>query len=182
MARHEDRRDDCGLALPLAGGLSITPLRLILAALLAAALAVPASAAADTPQDFSAADQYVETLPTTSGPDATGDDRRGSKTPLRPSVAAKLRAQGGADAARLEAVATSSDFGAPQGKAGGADKENDSGDRRDSRTRAAVPSASVQAVQGNAEDLLWLLLALVAITGLMAGAVFYQRHRHKDST
>ena len=149
--------------------------------MLAAVLAVPASAVADTPQDFSAADQYVETLPTTTGPSATGNNRRG-KTPLRPSVAAKLRAQGGADAASLEALATSSDFGAPQGKAHGADRGNDSQDQRDSRNRTAVPSASVQAVQGNAEDLLWLLLALVAITGLMVGAVFYQRHRNRDST
>ena len=135
---------------------------------------------AESPQDFSASDQYVETLPTPSGPSATKDRRR-TKTPLRPSVAAKLREQGGADAARLAEVATSSDFGAPQVKAGGADKQNRA-DSRTSRDRTAVPSASVQAVRGGGADLLWLLLALLAITGLMVGAVTYRRHKDKDTT
>jgi hypothetical protein len=153
--------------------------RLILAALVAVALAVPATAAADTPQDFSASDQYVETLPTTSGPSAT-DDRRRGKTPLRPSVAAKLREQGGADASRLEAIATSSDFGAPQGKSDRTDKK--SGNRLDSRNTTAIPSASVQAVQEGGGDLLWLLLALLAITGLMVGAVTYRRHKDSNSS
>ena len=157
-------------------------MRTLVAALAAVAIAaVPASAVAETPQDFSASDQYVETLPTTSGPSATKDRRRG-KTPLRPSVAAKLRSQGGADAARLEAVATSSDFGAPQGTAGGADTKNGAGDRRNSRNRSAIPSASVQAVRGGGGDLLWLLLALLAITGLMVGAVTYQRHKNTNSS
>ncbi len=156
-------------------------MRTLVAALAAVALAVPASAAAETPQDFSASDQYVETLPTTSGPSATKDRRRG-KTPLRPSVAAKQRSQGGADAARLEAVATSSDFGAPQGTAGRADTKNGAGDRRNSRDSRAIPSASVQAVRGGGGDLLWLLLALLAITGLMVGAVTYQRHKDTNSS
>jgi hypothetical protein len=153
--------------------------RLIVAALVAAALAVPASAAAESPQDFSASDQYVETLPTTSGPSAT-DDRRRGKTPLRPSVAAKLRDQGGADVSRLEAIATSSDFGAPQGTSDRADKKN--GNRRDSRNTSAIPSASVQAVREGGEDLLWLLLALLAITGLMVGTVTYRRHKDSNSS
>jgi hypothetical protein len=151
----------------------------MLAAILAAALTVPASAGAKSPQDFSASDQYVETLPTTNGPSATKDGRHG-KTPLRDSVAAKLRSQGGADAARLEAVATSSDFGAPQGTADRTDKK--AGDRRHSRSTKAIPSASVQAVRGGGGDLLWLLLALLAITGLMVGAVTYQRHKDSHRT
>jgi hypothetical protein len=153
----------------------------ILAAFVAAVVAVPAPAAAQSPEDFSASDQYVETLPTTSGPSATKDRRRG-KTPLRPSVAAKLRSQGGADATRLEAVATSSDFGAPQGTTGRADKKSGSGDRRNSRNSRAIPSASVQAVRAGGGDLLWLLLALLAITGLMVGAVTYQRHKDSHRT
>jgi hypothetical protein len=153
--------------------------RPILTALVAVVLAVPVTAAADSPQDFSASDQYVETLPTTSGPSAT-DDRRRGKTPLRPSIAAKLRDQGGADASRLEAVATSSDFGAPQGTSDRSDKKN--GNRRDSRNTTAIPSASVQAVREGGEDLLWLLLALLAITGLMVGAVTYRRHKDSNSS
>ena len=154
-------------------------MRLIVAALVAVALAVPASATAESPQDFSASDQYVETLPTTSGPSAT-DDRRRGKTPLRPSVAAKLRDQGGADVSRIEAIATSSDFGAPQGTSDRADKKN--GNRRDSRKTSAIPSASVQAVREGGEDLLWLLLALLAITGLMVGTVTYRRHKDSNSS
>jgi hypothetical protein len=155
--------------------------RLIVVAVVAALLTVPAGAVAETPQDFSAADQYVETVPTTSGPSATKDRKRG-RAPLPPSVAAKLRSQGGADATALEEVATSSDLGAPQGTRRAADKENGAGDRPSSRDRTAVPSASVQAVRGGGEDLLWLLLALVAITGLMVGAVTYQRHKDKDTS
>ena len=153
--------------------------RLIVVAVLAALVAVPASAAAETPQDFSAADQYVETVPTTNGPSATKDRKR-SRTPLPPSVAAKLRSQGGADAEALEQVATASDFGAPQGKSDRTDKK--SGGRRDSRDTTAIPSASVQAVKEGGEDLLWLLLALLAITGLMVGAVTYRRHKDSNSS
>ena len=131
------------------------------------------------PQDFSASDQYVETLPTTSGPSA--DERPPAREDPAAAVGrAKLRAQGGADAARLEAIATSSDFGAPQGTSGSADKKN--GNRRDSRNTTAIPSASVQAVREGGEDLLWLLLALLAITGLMVGAVTYQRHKDSNSS
>jgi hypothetical protein len=156
--------------------------RLILAALLAAAaVAVPAPAAASAPDDFSASDQYVETIPTTRGPSATKDGRD-RKTPLPPSLAAQLRSQGGADAARLEAVATSSEFGAPQGTAGGADKKDGAGDRRRSRDTTAFPSASVQAVREGGGDLLWLLLAMLAITGLMVGAVTYRRHKDTNSS
>ena len=154
-------------------------MRTIVAALAAVVLVFPVSAAADSPQDFSASDQYVETLPTTRGPSAT-DDRRRGKTPLPPSVAGKLREQGGSDASRLEAIATSSDFGAPQGTSDRADKK--SGNRSDSRNTTAIPSASVQAVQEGGEDLLWLLLALLAITGLMVGAVTYRRHKDSNSS
>jgi hypothetical protein len=147
----------------------------------AVALAVPAAAGAESPEDFSAADQYVETLPTTRGPNATKDRKR-ARTPLRPSVAAKLRNQGGADAERLAALATSSAFGAPQGTTRGADTNKGSGGRKGSRDTTAFPSATVQAVRGGGEDLLWLLLALVAITGLMAGAVTYQRHKDTNSS
>jgi hypothetical protein len=146
-------------------------------ALLAALLLVPASTAgaATSPEDFSAADQYVETLPTSSGPSATkeGKDRR---TRLPADVKAKLAADGGQDAASLEAVATSGRFGAPQGKSAAADKRRDS-----SRSTTAVPTASVRPVQDSGEDLLWLLFALIAITGLMVGAVAYQRHKNSKS-
>jgi hypothetical protein len=154
--------------------------RLILAALVAATLAIPAAAAGKSPDDFSASDQYVETLPTTRGPSAAEGRKRG-RTPLRPAVAAKLRSQGGADAARLGVLATSSDFGAPQGTGGRADK-NGAGNRRSSRDATAIPVAAVQAVWEGGGNLLWLLLAILAITGLMVGTVTYQRHKDTNSS
>ena len=141
-------------------------------------LLVPAStaAAAKSPEDFSAADQYVETLPTSRGPSPTkdGKDRR---TKLPGDVRAKLDAEGGKDAATLQEVATSGRFGAPQEDGGGVDKSRG----KSSRSTTAVPTASVKAVQDSGENLLWLLFALIAITGLMVGAVAYQRHKNSKS-
>ena len=148
-----------------------------LAALLALVLAAPAGA--ESPNDFSASDQYVETLPTSSGPSAT-KDRKSVHRALPSEVASRLAKLGGTDAAALEAVATAGEFGAPQGKAGGADKSKRKGSGSSGST-PAVPSASVEAVRDDGGDLLWLLLALLAISGLMVGAVAYQRHRNSNS-
>jgi hypothetical protein len=148
----------------------------IVAALLAALLLMPAAAfAAESPDDFSAADQYVETLPTSEGPSATKEGKEG-RTQLPAAVKARLAKQGGKDAASLEEIATSGRFGAPQETGGSADKKGSS-----SRSATAVPTASVKAVRDSGEDLLWLLFALVAITGLMVGAVAYQRYKNSKS-
>ena len=155
----------------------VAPAKAAFVALLAAFVMAPATTAgaAKSPEDFSASDQYIETLPTSSGPSATkeGKDRR---TSLPAGVKAKLDAEGGRDAASLEEVATSGRFGAPQVTNGSADKKG-----RPSRSTTAVPTASVKAVQDSGEDLLWLLFALIAITGLMVGAVAYQRHKNSKS-
>jgi hypothetical protein len=60
--------------------------------------------------------QYREAFPTGAGPVAPrpGAERT---TPLPAAVRSRLTAQGGPDAGRLEQVATSSNFGAPQGGA-----------------------------------------------------------------
>ncbi len=143
--------------------------------MLSVVLLIPAPASAETPGDFSAADQYVETLPTPQGPSAT-KTRKDRRTRLSADVAAKLRAQGGKDASALEIAATSSDFGAPQKNGRGADKSHSR-----STDSPAVPTASVKAVSNSGEDLLWLLIVLIAITGLMVGAVAYQRHKNNKS-
>ena len=134
-------------------------------------------AGASSPDDFSAADQYVETLPTVRGPNPTKDAKR-TRSPLPGGVAAKLRGQGGQDAAPLEAIATDNAYGAPQADSGDADKKRQGVGRSSS---SAVPSASVEAVANGGGDVLWLLLALLAITGLMVGAVAYQRHKDSNS-
>lgn len=142
---------------------------------LATVLLMPAAAPAAAPGDFSAADQYVETLPTPQGSNPT-KTRKGHHTKLSAGVEEKLQSEAGKDASALEIAATSSDFGAPQKKDRGADKSH-------SRSTAspAVPTASVKAVSNSGEDLLWLLIVLIAITGLMVGAVAYQRHKNSKS-
>ena len=145
-------------------------------ALLAALLLLPViPAGAASPNDFSAADQYVETLPTTRGASPT-EEGKDARTRLPARTKAKLAAQGGKDAAVLEEVATSGRFGAPQGTTGTADRKKSS-----SRSTTAVPTASVKPVSDSGEDMLWLLFALIAITGLMVGAVAYQRHKNSKS-
>jgi hypothetical protein len=146
---------------------------------LALALLAPAAAGAKSPDDLSAADQYVETLPTSRGPSPT-KDRADGRTGLPAGVTARLASLGGRDAAALEAIATSDEYGAPQGKGADADKSQGKSGASSGST-PAVPSASVQAVRDSGGDLLWLLLALLAITGLMVGAVAYQRHRNSKS-
>ena len=136
-----------------------------------------APAAASSPGDFSAADQYVETLPTSRGPSATKEQGKGRST-LPAGLRDKLYAQAGTDAASLEELATSGEFGAPQGKGGSADNNRKRGS---SGSAPTVPTASVKAVRDSGGDLLWLLLALLAITGLMVGAVAYQRHKNSQS-
>ena len=132
--------------------------------------------AAESPDDFSAADQYVETLPTSRGPSATKEGKDG-RTSLPAKVKAKLEAEGGKDAACA---------------GGGRDVRTGLARLRRraaapirrgvrSRSTTAVPTASVKAVQDSGEDLLWLLFALIAITGLMVGAVAYQRHKNSKS-
>lgn len=143
-------------------------------ALLASLLLAAPPALAASPGDYSAADQYVETLPTSRGPSATKDPDRG-RSGLPARLRDKLYAQAGTDAASLEELATSGEFGAPQGTGGPADNNAKGGS-------SAVPTASVKAVRDSGGDLLWLLLALLAITGLMVGAVAYQRHKNSQSS
>jgi hypothetical protein len=63
-------------------------------------------------QGVSAVDQYVEAIPTSSGPAPTGSSRAAPR-PLPPQVEAEVRATGGADAEELIEIATSPTYGAP---------------------------------------------------------------------
>jgi hypothetical protein len=185
--------------------------RVALASLIAFALAalvaaLPAGALAKAGQPFdsssgnpygavpnnSAGDQYVETVPTAKGPRAPGKGKHAKK--LSRALVKKLAKQGGgSDAAALAALATSPNLGAPtggdQGGAGatsGKGKSSGNGGSS-SRTRhggttRAVPSAAIKAVDGGEAGLGWLVVAILAITGLALGAVGYQRRRDKGST
>jgi hypothetical protein len=156
---------------------------------IAIVLALPGIASAQAPapsltDDFSAADQYVESVPTAGGPKAPGvaeqpsKGGRKSKTkdkppPLSPSVESSLQRQPEETAAQLERIATSPDYGAPTKKL------------KDARSKSTprVPTATVSAVsEGAGSTLMWLLLALLAITGLAAGTTAYRRYQTKKSS
>jgi hypothetical protein len=137
----------------------------------------------------SAGDQYVETLPTAKGPRAPGKGKHPQKTLER--RLAKLG--GGSDAAALAALATSPSLGAPtgggKGGAGASSGKGKSSGKGGSSSRGrhggstpAVPSAAIKAVDGGEAGLGWLVVAILAITGLALGAVGYQRRRDRDST
>ena len=96
--------------------------RLLTATFAAGMVALAASSqalAADKPKPpgsgAAAVAQYVEQIPTSSGPRATGFGRREVR-PLPRKVARKLVRQGGRDAPLLKEIATSSTYGAPTRK------------------------------------------------------------------
>ena len=84
---------------------------------LAFAVAPAALAAKPKPPGSGAAavSQYVEQIPTSSGPRATGFGTREVK-PLPRKIERKLVRQGGRDAPLLKEIATSSTYGAPTRK------------------------------------------------------------------
>jgi len=86
---------------------------LITAVLVAPALA-PANAAAGDQLPVPAIAQYVESIPTSGGPavPAAAPTPRVRKLPA--TVQQKVLVQGGTDAPTIEAIATSSAYGAPQ--------------------------------------------------------------------
>jgi hypothetical protein len=116
------------------------------------------------PQDFSAADQYVESVPSTTGAKLGGDK------PLPSSIRSRLGT--GASATKLNAVATSGQLGAPQHRLRGKQRHSSDG----------VPSAAVSALgDGGGGTLVWLLVAVAVITALAAGKVGHRFHRHKKT-
>jgi hypothetical protein len=154
----------------------VTRLGTLVAALASLAVLAVAPAAAETPvlpEDFSAADQYVESVPTSSGPKPTRKETRkrkakeaGTGVPVPVSPAA--RELDGA----LKEVATSPHLGAPQ-----------QGLREARAEEPSVPSATVSAVDdANGGRLFWLLLALLVITGVIAGTASYRNRTRRKAT
>jgi hypothetical protein len=125
-----------------------------------------ASAAPSSLFDTPAADQYVETIPSSHGPSVRG--RQHAETaPLPPRASEALHREGGASASQLEQIATSSDYGAPQRQL-----------RREGHAKPpSVSSATVSALGDNTgSDLRWLLIALLTSTGVLLGTA---GHRHR---
>jgi hypothetical protein len=164
------------------------------AALVVLALWAAAPARADqTPLEFSAGDQYVETVPTSNGPRVT-DRKRGKRTGsgLSHKTQRLIAQQGGTAAAALTEIATSEALGAPGGSsgssAGGSGGGGKAGEGRDGRSGKAdnaapsVPSATIDAVAGGDAALAWLAVSLLVLTAIGLGAFGYQRLRNRDSS
>jgi hypothetical protein len=116
------------------------------------------------PQDFSAADQYVESVPSTTGAKLGGDRQ------LPASIRSRLGT--GDSATKLNAIATSGQLGAPQHRLRAKRRHSSDG----------VPSAAVSALSdGGGGTPVWLLVAVAVITALAAGKVGHRFHRHKNT-
>jgi hypothetical protein len=123
-----------------------------------------AIAAAPVPEDFSAADQYVESVPTSEGSKPAGPVGTGTGNP--PPT---LGSNGGDN---LEQIATSPELGAPR--------------KQLHRARADepdVPSALVSAIgeQDGGGNLLWLVLALLLVSGVVAGTAGHRHYRNRQT-
>ena len=170
-------------------------LALALAAVVPLVAAVPASAADDPPTDNPAIAVYIEQVPTSKGPVAAGRQNKGGKG-LAPSAREKVRQQGGQDAAALEEIATSPNYGAPAAadgqapgtkttkpKAAAKAKPNATPQARPqprssgSRAVAATPTAAADADRGFDFGLAALGLALTLATIAVVTAVRRRRSR-----
>jgi hypothetical protein len=148
--------------------------RACLTALLAAAL-VPASAGAANPPPppVPAIAQYVESLPTSAGPAVPGSGKPHSRA-LPTAVERTIRTQGGRDARTIEAIATSSAYGAPQTSLNA---------RRPARqlpgtaTPGAqrVAAAQIVSTDGGGNTRLVVLAALLGLATVALGAAGWRR-------
>jgi hypothetical protein len=121
-----------------------------------AALPITSAGAANqpTPGDASGVAQYVEQLPTSSGPVAARRSTdQAQKLPIR--IRQSLRAVGGDDAALLGKLAGSGLSGA--------------------ESKASAPAT---AVEGGSGSMLWVALMLGVVTLGCGGAVISRRRQH----
>jgi hypothetical protein len=128
------------------------------------ALSPAAVAAPPVPEDFSAADQYVESVPTSEGAKPAGTTKGGAGAAPTPVAL-------GGGAGELAKLASSPALGAPQQKLdGGTAKEK------------GVPSAVVSSVgEGDNGSLLALLIALLVVSGVVAGTASHRHYRNRQS-
>lgn len=164
---------------------------MVAAAAVSTLLALPGTALAQTTDDPSAVDQYVEDVPTGGGSSVPGSGKP-KKTNLPPGVTAQIADQGGSDAELLNTVASSSDYGAPQKtlkrkteRSGytisGAQMERREGDGGSASPEGDVSAASavssaVAADGAGAARLIGLLVLLFAVS---LGALAFSALRHR---
>jgi hypothetical protein len=147
------------------------------AAVLATTLAGPARAQEPAPDPGSSAvDQYVELVPTGSGPKSPGVEKE-RKTPLAPKAKRALDKTTKATADALSTIATSSNYGAPTpglGAAAGVPSDAPSPTQQPSLDRTIQATAAAAAPVDDARMIV-LLVALLATA--VAGGVLAARRR-----
>ena len=160
--------------------------RLLARALVAslALIAAPGAARAGeqpSPEEIAAVSVYVEQIPTASGPQSAGGVKP-RKTTLPAPVHSALRREGGTDAAKLEEIATSSAYGAPQAKPRLPKRAKRAAGRARGRPVPEVPAdidsaGAVDGAEPGGRRLVGLAAALVVITGVAGGAAVARRRQ-----
>jgi hypothetical protein len=126
-----------------------------------------AIAATPVPEDFSGADQYVESVPTSSGPKPARKNRVEPAAKTAIPVPPTVKDLDGT----LRKVATSPSLGAPDRSLPAAKSDT-----------PKVPAATVSAIDdADGGRLLWLLLALVVVTGATVGTASYRHHARRKA-
>ena len=153
--------------------------RLLARALVAslALIAAPGAARAGeqpSPEELAAVSVYVEQIPTASGPQPAGG-AEARKTTLPAPVRSALRREGGTHAAKLEEIATSSAYGAPQAKPRMPKDSKRATGRARGRPVPELPAGigspgAVAIAEPGGPRLVGLAAALVVITGVAGGA------------
>jgi hypothetical protein len=120
-------------------------------------------------------DQYVESVPSASGPGPGdgGDDggpTHGHATTLPPATRKAIRAEGGSDAGALEAIASSPALGAPD--TGGA--RSGSGAKAP-RAGASTKPAAAATVDGGGSSVAVLAAGLILLTVVACGTALARR-------
>jgi hypothetical protein len=146
--------------------------------IVAALVAVDPAAAADPPPDpsDSALAQYVEQIPTSSGPKAVSQaDSQAAGGPLPAAAESELRAEGGDDAQLLEEVATSPSLGAPAHE-----PRNRASAQKGAPTSKSTGPEAVGASESTASELVSArVIGLLAVLGgvTLAAALFAASRR-----
>jgi hypothetical protein len=134
-------------------------------------IVAPAGAAVPgTGASSPAVDQYVESVPT-----AGGDPRKPGGGGPAPGVKRKLEGEGGADAAALEAVASSPALGAPDSDGRRRASRADIADSGSNPRPSALEALTSAAVSDDGGAGGWLIAGLALLTVALAGTALARR-------
>ena len=160
-------------------GIAVAP-----AVVVAAMLASAGTAAADDapPSPWAAAAQYVEMIPTSTGPKAVG--AASAAKPLPPSLARQFARSAGTDAKALETLVTSSGWGARPAERRQSPPHGQKGESRVERLAVPSPRASTSlgaAVGGGLTSGRRATFTIVALLCLLAAFTVVRIRRSRSS-